>query len=197
MMCNSMLAGLVAITVARARSSRRSARSSSAPSPACWSSGASSSSTRSRSTIRSARSASTASTALWGVIAVGLFSDGTYGAGLERRRRDRLPRHHRRGAKGVTGLFYGDAKQLVAQFVEGGVGIALERGRRRRDLLRHRQGARLQPRARPRSRSPASTSRRWASPGYPDFIATRAPSDVPASEIAAASASPVLATTTR
>jgi hypothetical protein len=34
--------------------------------------------------------------------------------------------------------------------------------------------------------------------GYPDFVTSRAPSDVPASEIAAASAAgPVLATTTR
>lgn len=42
---------------------------------------------------------------LWGVIAVGLFADGTYGAGWN-------------GVDGtVTGLFYGDASQLVAQLV--------------------------------------------------------------------------------
>ncbi len=45
--------------------------------------------------------------------------------------------------QGVTGLFYGDSKQLIAQLIEVGVGIALERGRRRRRLLRHRQGRRL------------------------------------------------------
>jgi Amt family ammonium transporter len=40
---------------------------------------------------------------LWGVIAVGLFADGTYGAGWN-------------GVDGaVKGLFYGDASQLVAQ----------------------------------------------------------------------------------
>ncbi|MGZ8650870.1 MAG: ammonium transporter [Actinomycetota bacterium] len=42
---------------------------------------------------------------LWGVIAVGLFADGTYGAGWN-------------GVDGaVKGLFYGDASQLVAQLV--------------------------------------------------------------------------------
>jgi Amt family ammonium transporter len=48
---------------------------------------------------------------LWGVIAVGLFADGTYGAGWN-------------GVDGtVEGLFYGDASQLVAQLI--GVGVLL------------------------------------------------------------------------
>jgi Amt family ammonium transporter len=42
---------------------------------------------------------------LWGVISLGLFADGTYGAGWN-------------GVDGtVTGLFYGDAGQLVAQLI--------------------------------------------------------------------------------
>lgn len=42
---------------------------------------------------------------LWGVISVGLFSDGTYGDGLN-------------GVSGgVTGLFYGDPSQLLAQLI--------------------------------------------------------------------------------
>lgn len=42
---------------------------------------------------------------LWGVIAVGLFADGSYGDGLN-------------GVSGgVTGLFYGDSSQLVAQLI--------------------------------------------------------------------------------
>lgn len=42
---------------------------------------------------------------LWGVIAVGLFSDGVYGAGWN-------------GVEGgVTGLFYGDSGQLIAQLI--------------------------------------------------------------------------------
>jgi Amt family ammonium transporter len=49
---------------------------------------------------------------LWGVLAVGLFSDGTYGAGWN-------------GVAGnVKGLFYGDGGQLVAQIINGIVGFA-------------------------------------------------------------------------
>jgi Amt family ammonium transporter len=43
---------------------------------------------------------------LWGVLAVGLFADGSYGAGLNG------------VAGGVKGLFYGDAGQLMAQLAD-------------------------------------------------------------------------------
>ena len=44
---------------------------------------------------------------LWGIIALGLFADGTYGDGWN-------------GVPGkVTGLFYGDAGQLIAQVIGG------------------------------------------------------------------------------
>ena len=110
----------------------RSARSSSAPSPACSSSGACSSSTSSRSTIRSAPSASTASTALWGVLAVGLFADGSYGSGWNGVGATEYLGTSGAALKGVTGLFYGDSKQLIAQLIEVGVAHRLERRRRRR-----------------------------------------------------------------
>ncbi len=42
---------------------------------------------------------------LWGVISVGLFADGTYGGG------------YNGVATNVTGLFYGNPKQLVAQLI--------------------------------------------------------------------------------
>ena len=42
---------------------------------------------------------------IWGVLAVGLFADGTYGDGLNG------------VAGGVTGLFFGDASQLIAQLI--------------------------------------------------------------------------------
>jgi len=43
---------------------------------------------------------------LWGLLAVGLFADGTYGGGLN-------------GVAGhVKGLFYGDAGQLAAQIAD-------------------------------------------------------------------------------
>ncbi len=48
----------------------------------------------------------------WGVLAVGLFADGTYGAGWNGGK-----------ASGVTGLFYGDAGQLAAQAVPVVVGF--------------------------------------------------------------------------
>ncbi len=48
----------------------------------------------------------------WGLIALGLFADGTYGASWN-------------GVSGnVTGLFYGDGGQLVAQFMSVGVSFA-------------------------------------------------------------------------
>ena len=50
---------------------------------------------------------------LWGVLAVGLFADGTYGDGLN-------------GVKGaVTGLFYGGGSgQFIAELIGGLVNIA-------------------------------------------------------------------------
>jgi Amt family ammonium transporter len=44
---------------------------------------------------------------LWGILSLGLFANGSYGAGFN-------------GVPGnVTGLFYGDAGQLVAQMIGG------------------------------------------------------------------------------
>jgi Amt family ammonium transporter len=43
---------------------------------------------------------------LWGLLAVGLFADGSYGAGLNG------------VSTGVKGLFYGDAGQLMAQLTD-------------------------------------------------------------------------------
>jgi len=57
---------------------------------------------------------------LWGVIAVGLFSDGTYGAGWNG---VGATDYMGKAGQGVTGLFYGDSKQLMAQITEGGVCI--------------------------------------------------------------------------
>jgi len=56
----------------------------------------------------------------WGLIAVGLFSDGSYGGGWNGvGATDYLGV----AGRGVTGLFYGDSKQLVAQLVEVAVGV--------------------------------------------------------------------------
>src|SRR3954452_19980734 len=58
---------------------------------------------------------------LWGLIAVGLFSDGSYGQGWNG---VGVTDYLGVAGKGVTGLFYGDGKQLIAQFMEGGTAIA-------------------------------------------------------------------------
>jgi Amt family ammonium transporter len=57
----------------------------------------------------------------WGLVAVGLFSDGTYGAGWNG---VGATEYLGKAGQGVTGLFYGDGKQLIAQLIEGGVGLA-------------------------------------------------------------------------
>jgi Amt family ammonium transporter len=57
----------------------------------------------------------------WGLIAVGLFSDGSYGQGWNA---VGATEYLGKAGLGVTGLLYGDSSQLVAQLVETGVGIA-------------------------------------------------------------------------
>jgi len=51
----------------------------------------------------------------WGVLAVGIFADGTYGSGW-----NNVGWHDYLGTagKGVTGLLYGDNKQIIAQCIE-------------------------------------------------------------------------------
>jgi Amt family ammonium transporter len=57
---------------------------------------------------------------VWGVISLGLFADGTYGAGWNGvGAADYLGK----AGQGVTGLFYGDSSQLVAQLISAGVCI--------------------------------------------------------------------------
>jgi Amt family ammonium transporter len=52
------------------------------------------------------------SNGLWGILSVGLFADGTYGDGI-----------NGVSGKGVTGLFYGDAGQFAAQCIGAGACI--------------------------------------------------------------------------
>jgi Amt family ammonium transporter len=59
---------------------------------------------------------------LWGVISVGIFADGKYGAGWNGVERDafkNLPGSG--GVDGVRGILYGDASQLWAQLLDAGV----------------------------------------------------------------------------
>ncbi|HKO47226.1 MAG TPA: ammonium transporter [Polyangiaceae bacterium] len=58
---------------------------------------------------------------LWGLIAVGLFSDGSYGLGWNS---VGATQYMGQPGRGVTGLFYGDPSQLVAQSIEAVTCIA-------------------------------------------------------------------------
>jgi Amt family ammonium transporter len=56
---------------------------------------------------------------LWGVISLGLFANGEYGAGWNGVVRESMVAKY--GFDGVRGLFYGDASQLFAQLLSAGV----------------------------------------------------------------------------
>jgi len=56
---------------------------------------------------------------VWGIIAVGLFANGKYGAGWNGVVRDGFAQQY--GSDGVRGLFYGDLSQLFAQLLDAGV----------------------------------------------------------------------------
>jgi ammonium transporter, Amt family len=59
----------------------------------------------------------------WGVLAVGLFADGTYGAGWNAVGATEYLGTTGAALKGVTGLFYGDHTQILAQLLEVVAGI--------------------------------------------------------------------------
>jgi Amt family ammonium transporter len=115
----------------------------------------------------------------WGVLSVGIFSDGSYGGGWNGvGATDYLGV----AGKGVSGLLYGDTKQIVAQLIEvvtcigwnvivGGIAFV---------VVGKLVGG---------NRVPAAVEiagldvPEMGAPGYPEFIIARSPADVPASEI--------------
>jgi len=56
---------------------------------------------------------------LWGIVSLGLFANGKYGAGWNGVVRDEYVKAF--GYDGVRGLFYGDASQLIMQLITAGV----------------------------------------------------------------------------
>ena len=56
---------------------------------------------------------------LWGVVSVGIFANGKYGAGWNGVVRDEFVEKF--GSDGVRGILYGDASQLVAQLLDAAV----------------------------------------------------------------------------
>ncbi|MEP6652045.1 MAG: ammonium transporter [Myxococcales bacterium] len=129
----------------------------------------------------------------WGLIAVGLFSDGSYGQGWNGVGATEYLGSTGGALKGVTGLFYGDSKQLVAQFIEVGVGIAW-------NVIVGGLAFIIIGKVLGSNRVSAAVEiagldiPEMGAAGYPEFIASRTPEDVPAAEVAEAkSAIPALA----
>ena len=130
----------------------------------------------------------------WGLIAVGLFSDGSYGQGWNGvGATDYLGV----AGRGVTGLFYGDSKQLVAQLIETGVGIAwnVVVGGIAFFVIGKLLGS---------NRVSADVEiagldiPEMGLPGYPEFVKSIAPEEVPAADVEEAKkAIPALAAATR
>ncbi len=132
----------------------------------------------------------------WGLIAVGLFSDGSYGAGWNGVGATEYLGTTGAALKGVTGLFYGDSKQLVAQAVEVVVGAGW-------NILVGGLAFVIIGKVLGSNRVSAAVEiagldvPEMGMPGYPEFIEPRSPEEVPATEIAAAKAAiPSLATST-
>jgi Amt family ammonium transporter len=119
---------------------------------------------------------------LWGVICVGLFADGTYGAGWNG---VGATSYLGVAGKGVTGLFYGDGMQLVAQLVEGVTAVAwnVVVGGLAFWAIGKVLGS---------NRVPAEVELagldvpEMGVPGYPEFVPPVAPEEVPAADLAAA-----------
>ena len=123
----------------------------------------------------------------WGVIAVGLFADGTYGAGW-----NGVGATSYLGAagKGVTGLFYGDGKQIVAQLIEVGVGAGW-------NILVGGLVFFIIGKVLGSNRVPAEVEiagldvPEMGIPGYPEFIAQTAPEEITSKELEQAEGLPV------
>ena len=110
---------------------------------------------------------------LWGMLALGLFANGTFGKGT----------HH--VDTPVRGLFYGGGAQFLAQLIASAVCIAWAMGVGfltfailRKLLGLNRVSAEIE--------IAGLDVAEMGAPGYPEFIVRMAPEQVPASEVAAA-----------
>ncbi|HZZ42933.1 MAG TPA: ammonium transporter [Tepidisphaeraceae bacterium] len=121
----------------------------------------------------------------WGLIALGLFADGTYGAGFNGVGADK---YMGIVGQGVTGLFYGDSKQFMAEIIDVAVcvGWNVIIGGTIFFVIGKVLGT---------NRVPAEVEIAGLDipevgiPGYPEFFTPMVPEQVDASEIAAAKAS--------
>jgi Amt family ammonium transporter len=122
---------------------------------------------------------------LWGVLAVGLFADGSYGQGWNGVGATEYLGTSGATLQGVTGLFYGDGTQIIAQLCEAGAGIVwnVVVGGAAFWAVGKLFGG---------NRVPAEVEiagldvPEMGVPGYPEFVHTMSASDIPATEVAAA-----------
>jgi Amt family ammonium transporter len=117
----------------------------------------------------------------WGLIAVGLFSDGTYGQGWSGVGATDYMGH---AGLGVVGLFYGDSKQLVAQFIEVAVCIAWNVAVG--GLVFYVIGKLVGNRVPAEVEIAGLDTPEMGVPGYPEYVNTILPGEVPASDVAEA-----------
>jgi Amt family ammonium transporter len=142
---------------------------------------------------------------LWGLLALGLLADGTYGAGVNGVHLiakgaggmsgwsdvhavndiSKLPEGF--SEIGVTGLLYGNSRQFVAQVIDGLVNIAwnlLAAG-----LIFYAIGKVLgSNRVPPEVEIAGLDIPEMGAPGYPEYLTALAPENVPSSQIAEAKA---------
>jgi Amt family ammonium transporter len=123
---------------------------------------------------------------LWGVIAVGLFADGSYGQGWNGVGATSYLGTSGAALKGVTGLFYGDTHQIWAQLIEGVVCIAwnVAVGGAAFWIIGKLVGNRVAPEV----EIAGLDIPEMGMPGYPEFVGHMNVSDVPAAEVAEAKA---------
>jgi Amt family ammonium transporter len=120
----------------------------------------------------------------FGVLCVGLFADGTYGAGW-----NGVGLHDYQGVagRGVIGLFYGGgSSQLIAQCLEVGACVAwnVVVGGLAFKIIDLLVGNRVPPEI----EIAGLDIPEMGAPGYPEFIDHMTPEQVPASEVAEAKA---------
>jgi Amt family ammonium transporter len=119
------------------------------------------------------------------VLAVGLFADGSYGQGWNGVGATEYLGTTGAALQGVTGLFYGDHTQIIAQAIEGGAGLAW-------NVVVGGVAFWVIGKVFGSNRVPAEVEiagldvPEMGVPGYPEFVPAISVSDVPAADVAAA-----------
>jgi Amt family ammonium transporter len=120
----------------------------------------------------------------WGLLALGLFADGTYGAGWNA---VGYSEYLGTAGLGVTGLFYGDAKQFFAQAI--GVTVCILWNVIAAGAIFWLIGKAVHNRVPAEVEIAGLDIPEMGAPGYPEFISSMAPEQVPAEAIEDARAS--------